>query len=338
MEWNGSRAAKADEYKAPVYLESGTGNSEQINALLKKMLEMAKIRCVGFILGTVDHGVPVNYRVLSQFNQYIVLAEIGTQKYFLNATDPMRPYNYPDENDLAQAGFLLQMPKGGWVPIPNTYRSSQQAMAILKLEEDGEISGRVIMDFYGYYAVDLRTLYKEVEDTTEFWEAFSDEEMTETELTEYEIIAVEHPEKPLKIKYKMRSGDIAREAGTLVYLDPMMAFTGDGENPFLDSDRKYDIEMGCLHTRKVVVNIYVPEGYEIESLPKATRVTLPDKSMMFYFNCQALPGQIQLVSEYSTGRATYGAQSYPALKQVYDHMYAKQREQIVLRKLPSVDK
>lgn len=332
MEWNQDYAVKADELESLKYLKSGEGNNVEINTVLKVLMELAGIPCAGMILPTLDHGVPVNFPIRSQFNQFIVVAQIGTEKYFLNATDPMRPYTLPDINDLASAGYLIQRRNGGWMPIPNTYPSSQQALYSINIDSLGRIQGRVYMRLGGYLAVQFRTICKELEDESDLWDNLTSPSLTDTDISAQTIEHPDNPDKPLKISYQLNSGDFSRSAGDFLYLTPLLDF-GEDENPFLEPKRMYNIEMGSLQSTKIISNIIVPPTYSVESLPKSIQVVLPDKSMSFIFACEQMGNRIQIISEYKTTQATFAPHTYPALKQLYDHMLAKQSEQIVLKKV-----
>ena len=340
MEWNRKYGIKADVSLSPDVLARGKGSSSEINTLLRLMLEMAGIPCAGMVLATVDYGLPVDYPVISQFNQYLVAASAGGETFLLNATDPMRPYDLPDINDLAQAGYLLQREKSGWMAIPNQYQAGQDVNALISLDANGTLDGQVVEKYGGYYGVEMRTLFDETEDKEEFWEGMVREANTETEINNYSIEHADDPDQPLKLKYELKSDDFTRTSGDFIYVSPMMDLV-KRDNPFLDSERNFDIEFGCLHAQRIMVSIVIPEGYEVESLPESKKVVMSNQdgedgesynAMIFQYSCQQTLNQIQVLSEFKTVQATFSSTVYPSLKEIYDHMLAKHSEQIVLKR------
>ena len=340
MEWNRKYGIRADVSLAPDVLARGEGSSAEINTLLRLMLEMADIPCAGMVLATVDYGLPVDQPIISQFNQYIVAASAGGETFFLNATDPMRPYDLPDMNDLAQAGYLLQREKSGWMSIPNHYQAGQDVNGMVRLDSSGSLEGKIMERYGGYYAVEMRTLFEKTEDKGEFWKGMLRESNTETEIFNQSIEHANDPDEPLTLTYELKTNDFARTSGNYIYVNPLMDLV-KRDNPFLDSERNFDIEFGCLHVQRVFVAIEIPEGYEIESLPESKRVVMSNSDqetgdshdvMIFQYSCQQTLNQIQILSEFMTTKATFPAEVYPSLKEIYDHMLAKHSEQIVLKR------
>ncbi len=332
IKWDGEMAVKASPYVAHEYFEEGTGNSAQINMALHQVLGYAGIPSAPLLVGTIDHGLPIyNFPVSRQFNEVITVAQTGGKTFLLNAIDSLRPFNYPAMNDLAQSGFLLNGQGSGWFPITNNYLSQQKVLARMTLSPDGELTGKVTETYTGYYALAYRTELIEGDGEETFWEDRIDESLATTTQENEEIAEMDNPEKPLKLSYEVTTSDFSNVAGDYIYLKPLMDFAQEA-NPFINPERKYDVEMGCLHRRKVTSIIEIPEGYEVESLPEPARVILPEKSMVFQYSIAQNLNQIQVLSIFQTSKATFSTGEYYALKELYDHMVAKQIEQVVLRK------
>lgn len=332
IRWDGDMAVKASPYLAYEYFEEGTGNSAQINMALHQVLGYAGIPSAPLLVGTIDHGLPIyNFPVSRQFNEVITVAQTGGKTFLLNAIDSLRPFNYPAMNDLAQSGFLLNGQGSGWFPITNNYLSQQKVLARMTLSPDGELTGKVTETYTGYYALAYRTELIEGDGEETFWEDRVDESLATTTQENQEISEMDNPEKPLKLSYEVTTSDFSNVAGDYIYFKPLMDFAQEA-NPFINPERKYDVEMGCLHRRKVTSIIEIPEGYEVESLPEPARVILPEKSMVFQYSIAQNLNQIQVLSIFQTSKATFSTGEYYALKELYDHMVAKQIEQVVLRK------
>ena len=334
IKWDGELAKKATPQRAYQYLKEGTGNSAQINMTLHQVLTDAGIPSAPLLIGTVDHGLPIfDFPVGRQFNEVITVAQTGDKTFLLNATDSLRPFDYPALNDLAQSGFLLNGEGSGWFPITNSYLSEEKVTTRMKLAPDGEITGKVSETYTGYYAEAYRSQLSEEPDEDEFWKDQLDESLVTTIYDNQQITAKTNPDAPLKLAYEMESSDFSNVAGDFIYFNPLLDFAQE-ENPFITPDRKYNVDMGCLHKRKLTCIMQIPDGYEVESLPKPIRVVLPGKTMIFQYSIAQNLNQVQVLSLFQTAKATFSPEEYPALKELYDHMLAKQSEQVVLRKKP----
>jgi hypothetical protein len=51
---------------------------------------------------------------------------------------------------------------------------------------------------------------------------------------------------------------------------------GEGmrENPFKAAERKYPVEMPYVRDDMYILNMQIPDGYEVDELPKSARVAL----------------------------------------------------------------
>ena len=332
LTWDGELSITASPRKAHHYLKEGTGNSAQINMTLHQLLALAGIKSTPMLIGTIDHGLPIlDFPVVRQFNQIIILAETSGKTFLLNAIDSLRPYDFPALNDLALGGFLLDYENSQWVSITNNFPSDQQVVQNVTLFPDGKMVGKVKEAYKGYYALAYRNILCEEEDEAEFWKAQTDESLISTDIYNQQIKAKSDPEVPLEMAYDMSSSDFSDVAGDYIYFKPLLDFASE-ENPFIAPERKYDVDMGCLHKRKITTTVQIPEGYEVESLPEPTRIVLLNKSIAFQYSISQNLNQIQVQSLFQTAKATFSPEEYPALKELYDHMLAKQSEQVVLRK------
>ncbi|MEL7532701.1 MAG: hypothetical protein AAFN10_15385, partial [Bacteroidota bacterium] len=97
-------------------------------------------------------------------------------------------------------------------------------------------------------------------------------------------------------------------------------------------ERKYPIDFHYLHKREFTIMFYIPDGYEIESLPTKASITLPERDMSFRYNVEHFDDVIQIQYLYETKRSVFKAEAYTMLRQLYDYMLSKQGEQIVLRR------
>src|SRR5690606_14029149 len=117
-----------------------------------------------------------------------------------------------------------------------------------------------------------------------------------------------------------------------VYFQPLF-FEAMDENPFKAEERQYPISFNFPSKKEMTVNIMVPPGYEVETLPESLIVELNGGAGSFKYlvhqNGQFL--RVNTVIDMST--AFYLSTDYQALKDFYGTIVDKQTEAIVLKKI-----
>ena len=89
--WSGSNKVFAEQDVNDV-LETKKGSNAEITFLLLSLLKSVGINGDPVILSTRSNGkIQDLYPILSQFNYVLARACIGSQYYYLDATDPLRP-------------------------------------------------------------------------------------------------------------------------------------------------------------------------------------------------------------------------------------------------------
>ena len=105
------------------------------------------------------------------------------------------------------------------------------------------------------------------------------------------------------------------------------------ENPFKADERQYPVIFDYPLSRNNTVNIMVPEGYQVESIPESIISNFNNGAGTFKFiasqNGQFL--RVQAILEVKT--IAYSNIEYKALKDFYALMVEKQTEPIVLSKM-----
>lgn len=82
-----------------------------------------------------------------------------------------------------------------------------------------------------------------------------------------------------------------------------------------------------------MMQIAIPEGYKIESMPASSAHVLPDEAGEFSFIISATDNTIQLRVNHELRASLFPADYYAALKEYFKVMIEKESEKIVLSKL-----
>ena len=307
------------------------GSSSDINLFLTYLLKKADFETYPVLISTREHGsIDMAFPILNQFNSVINMTIIDGENYFLDATDPHRPYNLLDEYDLYGNGFIIKKYEYDWISIANTFRSKELISLNLNLKEDGEIEGFIESLQSGYYSLKTREGIS-VNGQNDY---FSSQLSGKGFNYDFEIAAINNIDNlilPLSYKINMSTNSFAQTTTDMIYLQPMLHF-GYDKNPFIAEERNFPIDFYYSREQVFSLNISIPEGYHTVELPKGIKIALPENGGTFYFICQNVGNKIQLNSKIVLNKTQYTVEDYQYIKAFFDQIVAKQTEQIVLQK------
>jgi hypothetical protein len=93
------------------------------------------------------------------------------------------------------------------------------------------------------------------------------------------------------------------------------------------------VYFGYKNIEKFNLNIEIPEGYTVESLPKPFRISSEDKLMSFILNFSVSENKIQIVSQKEINSSIFAAEDYGMIKEFFQKMVVSQNEKIILKKI-----
>ncbi|MDL2241824.1 DUF3857 domain-containing protein, partial [Bacteroidales bacterium OttesenSCG-928-L03] len=103
------------------------------------------------------------------------------------------------------------------------------------------------------------------------------------------------------------------------------------KNIFTQKERILPIDMIHKHAGKYNSRIQIPEGYQIEYIPKAFK--MDNKYMLINYAIEQKDDEIIVNAEYQFKESLYEAMDYPALKECFNHMVHSFNDMIILSKL-----
>jgi hypothetical protein len=110
---------------------------------------------------------------------------------------------------------------------------------------------------------------------------------------------------------------------------------GEGykENPFKSTERFYPVEMPYARDETYIFSMFIPEGYEVDELPKSVIVKLNEAGDgQFEYRISESGGIISMRSRIQLKRAYYLPEEYDILREFFNLVVKKHNEQIVLKK------
>ena len=329
FKWDGYTGVFAKD-NAKGLLESKTGSASEINLFLCNLLQAAELPAYPVILSTRSHGQIVEeYPLLDRFNYNIVVIEIGDERIFLDATERNMSMGSLPARSAVKRGRMYKDFLGEFIDI-NVDRKSG-TLAALKVEIEPESSTfRGTMEYrgIGIMAQNLRSKY-----TNMTQEEYIEELKKNNSEWAIDEIVFENFED-IDNSPSIRSSFVAESETIMpdiIYLNAVL-FEPQKENPLKRKFRDFPVDFGYEVFDTYTAEITIPEGYEVESLPAAAAVGIPNKGGRFMFSVSQIGDKINVMSRLNLSQDAYPVDMYPYLRELFAKVVEKHAEQIVFKK------
>lgn len=330
MNWNEENGYYTDKGVVKAYKEQ-TGNAAEINFILINMLKLAGIEVNPVLVSTIENGIPV-YPTRTGFNYVIAAAEIDGKQILLDATHKFTSPNILPLNLLNWKGRLIK--KDGTSKEIDLYPvllSKEFSNTIAKLDALGKIEGKVRVQRTDYDAYSFR-IQNANKNQGNYLEKY-EEQLGDLKISDY---AIENKKtnfsNPIIETFSFTSDNQSEIIGGKIYINPLLFFTRT-KNPFTQEKRQMGIYFGYPTQEKFNLNLDIPEGYVVESIPNPVRIASEDKLIVYTFNISNVGNKIQISCVKEINSSIFAADEYTGLKELFQKMLASQNEKIVLKKI-----
>jgi transglutaminase-like putative cysteine protease len=329
VKWNGYYGYSTDKGVRKAYKDQ-VGNTAEINLMLTSMLQYAGLRAYPVLISTRENGVPL-FPTIEGYNYVISYVKLDEGEILLDATDkysipnvlPYRTLNWQGRIIAEQGGSRL-------IDLYPRKMSKNTVFFMANLKENGDISGGVRKSKTAHDALFFRQKIGDV-DREDYIEKLENN-YNGLEISDYEIKNEGDLGKPVLESYKFLKESQADIIGDKIYFSPLF-FLKTTENPFKLEEREFPVDFGYPSETSYMVNISIPEGYKIESLPETSAFMMPDDLGVYSFKILQSGNNIQLTINSQTKQPIIGAQYYGSLKAYYTELVEKENEQIVLSRI-----
>jgi hypothetical protein len=270
------------------------------------------------------------YPSYSAYDYVIVGIETDNGIVLLDATSK---YSEPDVLPLRVLNWQGRMiRKNGTtkdvdlMPKKNSKRAISVAAAI---DKDGIATGKVRTQRSDYYAYVFRENYAGTKEDSYIENV--EKNIQGLEIGAYKRIANNETEKPVTEEYDFTHKALSDVIGDKIYINPMLFFTAS-KNPFTADEREFPVDFGYPWQDRYMINIKLPEGYVVESLPTPLTVTLQENIGSFKYNVVSQNNTLQISVAFDINYPNVSQDYYKSLRDFYRKMTDKQNEKIVLKK------
>jgi len=309
--------------------ESKEGNIADINLLLVSMLKYSGLKANPMILSSKQNGW-VLHPSFRDFDVVICALELNNKVYRLDASN---------EN-----GGFGEIPKefnngNGLVIYNNDEVFNCSSMIIEKSKnkvivssfldvENLKIKGNFKNQLTKYFAWEFRDEYKD-----------SGEEAYKTEIENIDLLKITNLKKdnindinkPVNLSFDFEYDDCIEIVSDKLFFEPLLFF-GKKENEFNEGKREYPIDIDFPYAEDYIIYYKIPEGYEVESLPKNKNFKIEDNIGELIFNIDYNKTEIRVSLKLSINSSIILADYYDYLYTLFNEYSIISNSKIVLTK------
>lgn len=326
--WNGFYGVYTFDGVEKAYKDR-SGNIAEINLMLTAMLRSAGIDADPVLLSTKSNGIPL-FPTIDGFNYVICQVQFGNDILLLDASNKYSSPNILPTKTLNWYGRVVRADGSSEeINLLSSIMSKKITNMNVQVHENGSIEGKLRNAYTDQFALDFRTYHADKEEGNYIKDL--ENKYVSMDISDYKSQNKTDIHKPIVEDFSFVKQNAYDKIGDKIYLQPLF-FLATSKNPFISENREYPIDFSYPRSITHLVNISLPEGYQVESLPEPAILQLPEEVGEFKFMISQNGNGIQL-SVSSEIRATLlPSLYYDALKQYYAAMVEKQTEKIVLSK------
>ncbi|MDP2238014.1 MAG: DUF3857 domain-containing protein [Bacteroidales bacterium] len=330
--WNGNNGEFCEKGLKKL-LDEKSGNVADINLLLLNLLKKADIEALPVVMSTRSNGfLNISHPSYTQIN-YVLAAVKATEGFiFLDATTSYLDAGFLPDRAINLDGIIItEDRKGVRVSIENPNKGSVQNTVLSELKEDLTITGKIRTIYSNYDAGIARAAFKTAEKEGGYVKKLH-ERYPAMDIINYSESGADslQPRMIENIEFVLE-GQVD-QVGDHLYLNPMMIWQ-DKTNDLKSEKREFPVFYLNTGMEKHMISIKIPDGYEVESFPKATRLSLPEGLGSFIYSVTVVGNNISILYQYDKVADIISPTFYAALRNFQTLVIDKQAEKIVLKKI-----
>lgn len=324
-------------------LKKNGGSRDEITRLFVALVRAANVPAYVMRVGARDSvffqpNIP-NWR---QLNSEVAIVHLADGKdVFLDPGTRFCPFGLLEWTRTSVQG-VRQTANGNTelaqTPEPDYKQTVSQRIGQLKLQEDGTLTGQILLSWTGQEALSRRIDAAKTDDAGRT-KALEDD--ARTLLPSAKTIKLvsskgwDQPNDRLQGVFNVEIPSFATSTGKRLLL-PTALFEQDEKQPFIHQQRKNPVYFSYPYRIYDSVQITLPAGLHVESLPQKQSVS-PDFGAYTAERTQK-GNMLELRRDFAIGGFAFQLSMYPELKSFYEKMKSADEEQIVLQAALSAEK
>lgn len=325
--WNGEYDLLT--HSASEVIKKGNGTNADLNMMLINMLNDVGIKAVPVVMSTRKHGrLPQTYPSLNKLNTFIVGIPNNGSWIYLDASSTdgylnvLSPNLYTDRARIIQKGAASQ-----WVDLQKIGEGRTQVSVRGSISPDGVLKGTQTVTYSGNAAADERKAFRQAVDSATFVTEKATREkikITKCQMTGHRDFC---PNLQEVIDFT-RQGDVTADH---IYINPFTEIPIT-TNPFLEADRLLPVEFPYKQTYSMSIKLAIPEGWELEEMPKSIKISTQDNSITGHILCEVTDeNMVAIQYQFRLSRISYTHSQYETLKQLFELFASRSKDMLVFK-------
>lgn len=311
-------------------VKKGSGSNADLNMMLINMLGDVGVKACPVLMSTRRHGrIPKTYPTLNKMNTFIVGIPDGTSWIFLDASSADGYLNVlPANLYVEQARIIEKGTPGQWVNLQKIGEAKSVHNIKATLTADGLMKGEQSTIYSGNAAANERKAFRTASDSTSFIAAKAQQTGISISQCKIEGHRSFLPSVTEVINFT-KQGDVTDDH---IYINPFTELPITS-NPFTEKERLLPVEFPCRNTFNAYVQLTLPDGWQLEEMPKSVNVSTPDKSASGRINYGITDDKtITINFQFRLGNVYYDHQQYDMLRQLFDLFASRGKDMLVIKK------
>ena len=328
LSWNGEYDLQI--HPASDIVKKGSGTNADLNMMLINMLGDVGVKAVPVVMSTRRHGrLPKTYPSLNKLNTFIVGIPDGASWLYLDASSSDGYFNVlPANLYVEQARILQKGTPGQWVDLQKVGEAKTQVSIQAALSPDGKVEGKKTVLYSGNAGANERRAFREAADSAAYIAGKAQKggcEITACQMEGHRHFA---PNVRQTLSFTSR----AEATPDHIYYSPF-ADAPITSSPFTETAHILPVEFPYRQNYSMAIRLRLPDGWQTEELPKSTRVTTPDRSIVGNILYElADDNTVAIQYQFRLSRVTYDNSQYDTLRQLFDLFASRSKDVIVIRR------
>ncbi|MCK8522259.1 DUF3857 and transglutaminase domain-containing protein [Aquimarina sp. D1M17] len=330
MTWNEKFSVYSYDGLKKAYNE-GVGNSADINLMLTAMLDYAGLNALPVLVSSSDKMTPL-FPTIEGFDYVITQVKLPDGKsIYLDATDKVGSFNVLPNRVILGIGRAIEEDGASEeVDLRPAKTSATRCMIQCEINDEGAISGSFSGNYSDYNAHAFSSKNNGKENSAK--QEVSKKKFGISNMSNYAVVEKKSVGSNVTEKFNFTLEDQLEVIEDEIFFSPLL-FLKRKENKLKSEERKYPVDFGFGYANVYILNIKVPENYQVSELPKPKAFSLPENLGSFSYNSTVSGNTIQIMVNETISSPVVASKYYKALKQFFGLMVEKENEQVVLKKI-----
>lgn len=312
----------------------GYGNGAQITWLFLALARAAGVEAYPvYVSRRNEYFFDSRRSDKNQLNDNVVLAKLdGKERYFDPGTI-FTPFGLLPWAETGVQGLKLDKEGGTWVTtsLPAASDSAIRRTAELKLTDDGSLEGKLVVTFGGLEA--LRRRIEERDEDDEQRKKVLEDEVKEYVPAAIDVALTNKPDwksssDTLVCEFNLKVPGWVAGAGRKALFSAGL-FAAPEKQVFEKADRVHPIYFDFPSERDDAVNITLPTGWQISSLPKP--ILNDGKLVLYSLKVEGESGKLRITRRVNVDLLLLPPKFYPTLRSFFQSVRTGDETQIVLQ-------